>query len=128
MNFPLQFCVPVVHKISCDLRCSLCPYESITILYTSGTQNLMRLTLCPYQSITILCTTGTQDLMRLYTFSSCRIRFLSTSVLIHQSHALNVPARLTSKKNCKSNPLVMKPVGPYRNIKHVALFSQADTK
>ena len=36
--------------------------------------------------------------------------------------------RLVTKKNYKSNPLVMKPMGPYRNIKHVALFSQADTK
>ena len=26
INFPLQFCVPPVHKISCDLRYSLCPY------------------------------------------------------------------------------------------------------
>ena len=36
--------------------------------------------------------------------------------------------RLTTEKNYKSDPSVMKPVGPYRNIKHLALFSQADTK
>ena len=42
INFPLQFRVPPVHKISCDLRYSLCPYKfSITILCTGGTQNLM---------------------------------------------------------------------------------------
>ena len=44
------------------------------------------------------------------------------------SHMLLTLLRLTTKKNYKSDPLVMKPVGPYRNIKHVALFSQADTK
>ena len=44
------------------------------------------------------------------------------------SHMLLILLRLTTKKNYKSDPLVMKPVGPYRNIKHVALFSQADTK
>ena len=102
MNLSLQFCVPPVHKVSCDLCYSLCPYELV---------------------ITILCTTGTQDLMRLYTCSSCHIRFLSTSVLIHQPHALNMPARLTTKKNYKSNPLVMKPVGSYRNIKYDSLRS-----
>ena len=101
INLSSLFCVPLVHKTSCDLK-SLCPYELV---------------------ITILCTTGTQDLMQLYTFSSCHNRFLSSSVLIHQPHALNVPARLTTKKNYKSNPLVMKPVGSYRNIKHIALFS-----
>ena len=44
------------------------------------------------------------------------------------SHMLLTLLRLTTKKNYKSYPLVMKPVGPYRNIKNVALFSQADTK
>ena len=44
------------------------------------------------------------------------------------SHMLLTLLRLTTKKNYKSYPLVMKPVGPYRNIKDVALFSQADTK
>ena len=44
------------------------------------------------------------------------------------SHMFLTLLRLTTKKNYKSYPLVMKPVGPYRNIKHVALFSQADTK
>ena len=44
------------------------------------------------------------------------------------SHMLLTLLRLTTKKNYKSDPLVMKPVGPYINIKHVALFSQADTK
>ena len=44
------------------------------------------------------------------------------------SHMLLTLLRLTTKKNYKSDPLVMKPVGPYRNIKHIALFSQADTK
>ena len=44
------------------------------------------------------------------------------------SHMLLTLLRLTTKKNYKSNPLVMKPVSPSRNIKHVALFSQADTK
>ena len=44
------------------------------------------------------------------------------------SHMLLTLLRLTTKKNYKSYPLVMKPVGPYRNIKHVTLFSQADTK
>ena len=44
------------------------------------------------------------------------------------SHMLLTLLRLTTKKSCKSDSLVMKPVGPYRNIKHVALFSQADTK
>ena len=31
--------------------------------------------------------------------------------------------RLITKKNYKSNPLVMKPVGPYRNIKYDSLCS-----
>ena len=44
------------------------------------------------------------------------------------SHMLLTLLRLITKKNYKSYPLVMKPVGPYRNIKHIALFSQADTK
>ena len=44
------------------------------------------------------------------------------------SHMLLTLLRLTTKKNYKSDSSVMKPVGPYRNIKHVALFSQADTK
>ena len=44
------------------------------------------------------------------------------------SHMLLTLLRLTTKKNYKSDSLVMKPVSPYRNIKHVALFSQADTK
>ena len=44
------------------------------------------------------------------------------------SHMLFTLLRLTTKKNYKSYSSVMKPVGPYRNIKHVALFSQADTK
>ena len=44
------------------------------------------------------------------------------------SHMLLTLLRLTTKKNYKSDPLVMKPVGPYKNIKHIALFSQADTK
>ena len=78
---PLQFCVPVVHKISCDLRYSLCLYESITIL----------------------CIGGTQNLMRLYTCSSCHNRFLSTSVLIHQPHALNVPVQKTNFDSISSN-------------------------
>ena len=51
-------------KISCDLRYSLCPYESITIfVYRCYTKNLMRL----------------------YTYSSCRNRFLSTLVLFHSA-------------------------------------------
>ena len=44
------------------------------------------------------------------------------------SHMLLTLLRLTTKKNYKSDPLVMKPVGPYRNTKHIALFSQANTK
>ena len=44
------------------------------------------------------------------------------------SHMLLTLLRLTTKKNYKSDSLVMKPVGPYRIIKHVALFSQANTK
>ena len=44
------------------------------------------------------------------------------------SHMLLTLLRLTTKKNYKSDSLVIKPVGPYRNIKHVALFSQAETK
>ena len=43
-------------------------------------------------------------------------------------HMLLTLLGLTTKKNYKSDSSVMKPVGPYRNIKHVALFSQADTK
>ena len=44
------------------------------------------------------------------------------------SYMLLTLLRLTTEKNYKRDPSVMKPVGPYRNIKHVALFSQADTK
>ena len=44
------------------------------------------------------------------------------------SYMLLTLLRLTTKKNYKSYSLVMKPVGPYRNIKHIALFSQANTK
>ena len=44
------------------------------------------------------------------------------------SYMLLTLLRLTTEKNYKSYSLVMKPVDPYRNIKHVALFSQADTK
>ena len=44
------------------------------------------------------------------------------------SYMLLTLLRLTTKKNYKSDSSLMKPVGPYRNIKHVALFSQADTK
>ena len=44
------------------------------------------------------------------------------------SYMLLILLRLTTEKNYKSDPSVMKPVGLYRNIKHVALFSQADTK
>ena len=42
---PLQFlCTSGTQKISCDLRFSLCPYESITIfVYQWYTKNLMRL-------------------------------------------------------------------------------------
>ena len=36
------------------------------------------------------------------------------------SHMLLTLLRLTTKKNYKSDLLVMKPVGSYRNIKHIA--------
>ena len=51
--------------------------------------------------------------------------YISTLTL---SYMLLTLLRLSTKKNYKSDSSVMKPVGPYRNIKHVALFSQADTK
>ena len=98
MNLSLQFCVPPVHKISSDLRYSLCPYELVVI---------------------ILCTTFTQDLMRLYTCSSCHIRFLSTLVLIHLTCLSDSSLRKTIKVILR----VMKPVGPYRNIKYDSLHS-----
>ena len=63
--------------------------------------------------------------MRLYTCSSQIFEYIGTLPL---SYMLLTLLRLTTKKNFESCSLVMKPVGPYRNIKHVALFSQADTK
>ena len=56
-------------KISCDLHYGLCPYESITILCTGGTQKIscdLRYSLCPYESITIYVYHWyTKNLMRL---------------------------------------------------------------
>ena len=69
-----------------------------------------------------------QNRMRLYTCSSCRNRFFEYIGILPLSYMLLTLLRLTTKKTFKSNSLVMKPVGPYRNIKHVALFSQVDTK
>ena len=58
----------------------------------------------------------------------CKIQYDNNLIYTGLSHMLLTLFRLTTKKNYKSNPLVMKPVAHYRNIKHVALFSQADTK
>ena len=83
-------CTTSTQKISCDLRYNLCPYKlSIIILCTTGTQKIscdLRYSLCPYESITIFVYQWyTKNLMRLYTCSSCRNRFLSTSVLFHSA-------------------------------------------
>ena len=104
---PLQFCVPVVHKKS---------HATYVIVYV-----LMN----PLQFCVPVVH---KNLMRLYTCPSCHNRFLSTSVLFHSATCSSHSSDSLLKKNYKSDSLVMKPVGPYRNIKHVALFSQADTK
>ena len=99
-------CTTSTQKISCNLHYSLCPYEFIIIfVYRWYTKNLMRL----------------------YTCSSCRNRFFEYIGTLPLSYILLTLLRLTTKKNFKRNSLLMKPVGPYRNIKHVALFSQVDT-
>ena len=133
INFPLQFlCTSGTQKISCDLRYSLCPYKiSITILCTTSTQKIscdIRYSLCPYESITILCTSGTQKILYNFTHALHVITDFEYIGTLPLSYMLLTLLRLTTKKNYKSYSLVMKPVGPYRNIKHVALFSQADTK
>ena len=131
---PLQFlCTGGTRKISCDLRYSSCPYMNpLQFLCTSGTQKVscdLCYSLCPYESIIIFVYRWyTKSLMRLYTCSSCLNRFFEYIGTLPLSYMLLTLLRLITKKNFKSNSLVMKPVGPYRNIKHVALFSQVDTK
>ena len=131
---PLQLlCTNGTQKISCDLHFSLCPYMNpLQFLCTGGTQKIscdLRFSLCPYESIIIFVYHWyTKNLMRLYTCFSCRNRFFEYIGTLPLSYMLLTLLRLTTKKNFKSNSLVMKPVGPYRNIKHVALFSQVDTK
>ena len=126
-------CTSGTQKISCDLCYSSCPYMNpLQFLCTGGTQKIscdLRYSLCPYESITIFVYRWcTKDLMRFYTCSSCRNRFFAYIGTLPLSYMLLTLLRLTTEKNYKSYPSVMKPVGRYRNIKHVALFSQIDTK
>ena len=74
--------------------------------------------------------------LRLYTVC-CTKSYVILTLIVYDfeyigslplSYMLLTLLRLTTKKSYKSYSLVMKPVGPYRNIKHVALFSQAKTK